>query len=326
MPRILGILESWVRLLRPEFWMVSVFPAWVGWSLATRQFVPDQDTLLDAAWGILGVGPAAGFDPFDWIRRNWRVGLAIVTFGPLLGGSIMVTNDYFDRRADQFNPKKIRSPLVAGTATARRAVALMVGLTALTLVAGFALSPVVGFLLVVGEALSFLYSAPPVRLKARPWADVIVNALGFGALTATAGWFLGGGGDRFPFGGVFIVVASIAAGYLPTVMMDEGPDRKAGLRTTAVVYGRRATWWVGLECLVAANVAIAGLSLMGHYVGPAFVLYQLPFLALELVAYLVWVRAQDPEDIFLGASLTTTGFFGNLGVFLLAYTGLLGTA
>lgn len=317
-------LESWVRLLRPEFWIVAVVPAWVGWALATRQAIPDQALVLDGFGCLRGACEVP--EVAAWAGRSADVALAILTLGPLLGGSIMVTNDFFDRRVDRFNPKKTRSPLVAGTATTRRAVALMVALSTAALAASFALDAGFGVAIAAGLAMSFAYSAPPLRLKARPGADVAVNALGYGGIALVGGWSLGGGwGDPFPVGPTGIVALAIAAGYLPTVMMDREADASVGLRTTAVALGHRASWILGLEFLVAANVLMAALALGGRYVGPGFLPYLAVFFAVELVAYAVWVRRPDPATIFRGASVTTAVFFANLGAFLGVYTNVLPT-
>ncbi len=308
-------LLGWVRFFRPEFWVVSVFPAWVGWALATRQIAP----------GPLPLGHVpAPADAAAWASDHWRALLALVTLGPFLGGSIMVTNDYHDRQVDVFNPKKAQSPLVLGTATAARARFWMIALTAATLVSGFLLSPLFGLLLAVGLVMSFLYSAPPVRLKARPLGDVLINAVGYGGVTTLAGWSLGGGWSQpLPLGALLIVMLAIAAGYIPTVMMDQETDRRSGLRTTAVSLGLRASWLLGYEALIAANLAMAGLALMGRYVTPAFLAFQAPFFVVEALAYGLLVSRDEPPRMFLGGSIVTLAFFGNLGAFLLAYTGRL---
>ena len=41
---------------------------------------------------------------------------------------------------------------------------------------------------VISFIMSMLYSVPPVRLKARAGLDVLINSIGFGALTIFAGW------------------------------------------------------------------------------------------------------------------------------------------
>lgn len=308
-----------VRFFRPEFWFVSALPAWIGWCLATREIVPGQSVFLATLRGqadLLDVGV--------WGIAHVRALLTLLVFGPLLGGALMVTNDYYDRQADVFNPKKARSPLVTGTATPARAKAWMTWLSVATVVVGFLVDPLLGLGLVLGIGLSFAYSAPPLRFKARPLGDVLVNALGYGGFTVLAGWYLGGGlSQPFPLGPLLVVVLAISAGYIPTVMMDRESDARAGLRTTAVAFGHRATWMLGLQTLIAANVTMAGLAVMGRYVEPTFLLLQLPFFVVELFAYMTLVRREDPELIFAGACLVTLALFGNLGAFLLVYTGVL---
>ena len=304
------------RFFRPEFWAVSVFPAWVGWCLATGELLPGGGALAALVRDGLDASALVA-----WSLQRFRAILALLVLGPLLGGSLMVTNDYYDRAIDVFNPKKARSPLVRGTATPERARAWMLGLSIGAIALAFIVDAWFGVAVAFGVALSFAYSAPPVRLKARPLGDVAVNAFGYGALTLLAGWWLGGG-LGIPWGPLLIVVLAITAGYVPTVMMDRDSDARAGLRTTAVTLGLRGSWLIGAIALVGANVTMIGLALMGRYVEPSFVLLLLPFFVLEGFAYATLVRRQEPDLIFAGASLVTLALFGNLAAFLLVYTGV----
>lgn len=305
-----------IRFFRCEFWVVSVFPAWVGWCLATRQLAPGIETIAEL------LQPRTLWDALAWAFEHRRAVLALVTLGPFLGGSIMVTNDYFDRAVDVFNPKRAKSPLVRGTATPQRARAWMLALSVATLVGGWLVSPGFALLLAVGLAMSFAYSAPPLRLKARALGDVLINAVGYGVLTAYAGWYLGAPAHgTVPAGGFLIVALAIGAGYIPTVMMDRETDARSNLRTTAVVYGHDASWRLGLLAVLGANATMLGLALMGLYVSPSFAWVILAFLALEVAAYVLLVRSEEPEQMFLGGTIVTLAFFGNLVSFLVAYAG-----
>ncbi len=57
--------------------------------------------------------------------------------------------------------------------------------------------------------LGWLYSAPPIRLKARPGADVTVNALVVGVLGPLAGWSLHRPPGAYP--PVMVVLACCSA-------------------------------------------------------------------------------------------------------------------
>lgn len=321
MSRVAARAMDAFRFFRCEFWVVSVFPAWVGWCLATRQIVPGADALQRSALALLALDPSGPGGLLDWAEAHWRALLALVTLGPFLGGAIMVTNDYFDRQVDAFNPKKAKSPLVRGTASPRAAKLWMSALCVATLVSGYLLDARFGALLALGLALSFAYSAPPVRLKSRPFGDILVNAVGYGAITTLAGWGLGSGWTGpWPLGGMLIVALAISAGYIPTVMMDRDTDARTGVRSTAVEYGQRVSWRLGLLALLGANATMIGLALAGVYVGPSFVLVVLAFLVLELLAYALLVADPDPQREFLGGSIVTLAFFGNLVAFLVAYT------
>lgn len=315
--RVYRWIESTFRLLRPEFWVVSVFPGYVGWVLARRTIAPDFDDL----WSALRFNDLD--EVLQWAWWHSEIAAVLIVLGPFLGGSIMVTNDFFDRKADVFNAKKTRSPLVQGTATPTRAFFLMALLVTASILVGFLIHVVFGWLMVLGQVLSFAYSAPPLRLKSRPLGDILVNAFGYGGVATVSGWVLGGGRiDHSPPSSILIVALAITSGYLPTVMMDHMPDRAAGLRTTATRFGLRASWIIGFECVVASNILMAALALSNLYVSATFLIPQTLFFVVEVWAYVVFVGSDSPRDLFVGGSITTAALFANLGAFLAAYTGL----
>ncbi len=112
------------------------------------------------------------------------------------------------------------------------------------------LSPVLCALVIGGAILSWLYSAPPLRLKAIPFADLAVNSLGFSLLFLIGAW--GPGPDArslLSSGLVFIVFIALQLIH-EIVHLDE--DRGLGTMTTAVRYGPR----------VAASLTLVSLALL----------------------------------------------------------------
>lgn len=111
-------------------------------------------------------------------------------------------------------------------------------------------------------ALSILYSVPPVRLKAVPGADWIVNMGGFGALTPYAGWSATG----VPVGsvGILILLAFcplFAALYPLTQIYQFEEDARRGDRTLARALGVRGSLSVAAGAVVISFVMFSAGAL-----------------------------------------------------------------
>lgn len=244
-------LSYLLALSRPRFWLYLAGPVVVG-----------------VAYAADSVGDL--FSP-----------VALALFGYfLLPANVLLygVNDRFDADIDAENPKKegrearwTGDPLAAGAVAA----------SGLLGVALFAATPPVArpalagfFLLAVG------YSAPPLRFKTTPLLDSASNGLyalpGVAAYAAVAG--------------VWPPAAAVAGAWLWTMAMhtfsaipDIGPDREAGIRTTATWLGEPGAYVYCGSCWTLAAVAFALLdprlgALLGVY--PLF----LAFVALSDVA------------------------------------------
>jgi lycopene elongase/hydratase (dihydrobisanhydrobacterioruberin-forming) len=217
-----------VRLSRPWFWPLGCGGAYLGAVLATRSWMPPV-----AAW------PATV--------------AALVVLGPLVWLAVLTVNDRYDLPSDRRNPRKATAPLVTGVLTEAdlvrwhwRSVAaavLIAGLAGRTLLIGT----------VVVLVLGWLYSAPPVRLKARPGADVAANAVVVGVFGPVAGWSLHRPVTEYPPVLVLLGVLLAAALYLPTTVLDRAADQAAGYRTSAVRWTPQACYRAGLAMWVAAT-------------------------------------------------------------------------
>jgi 1,4-dihydroxy-2-naphthoate octaprenyltransferase len=114
-------------------------------------------------------------------------------------------------------------------------------------------------LALAGAGLGIAYSVPPVRLKARPVADLLANTAGFGWIGFLMGWLVSGDLGREAVVKSSPYAIAMAAIFLNTCIPDEAGDRASGDRTTCVVFGRRAVAFAALLLVVAA--AIAGVWL-----------------------------------------------------------------
>ncbi|WP_413353648.1 prenyltransferase [Microbacterium sp. 1P06AB] len=206
-------------------------------------------------------------------------------------------NDVFDYESDLRNPRK---------GGAHGAV-LEKSLHAPTLWASALLcAPFVIFLVIVGPPLSWLvllisllavvfYSAPPLRLKERPFADSATSSIHF---FSPAGYALVLTDATWTPQLVLIIAAFAlwgAASHAFGAVQDVVADREAGISSIATVRG--AAWTVRFS-LVA--YAAAGLAMLGTaWPGPLAAIVALPYLAT------VWpYRSVRDED----ASSATRGW------------------
>lgn len=180
-------------------------------------------------------------------------------------------NDLFDAAADRYNPRKSGGEHLLQDAERK-------GLGAAILVAGavggalLLLLPSPAERLWLGGflGLSVLYSAPPIRFKARPFLDSASNVLYAFPL------FLG----YQQFSGHPVPTPVFLSGFLWTAAMhlfsavpDIACDRQAGLRTSATVLGYRgslltcALLWTG-TALVCARGRLLWPWGLGAFVYP----------------------------------------------------------
>ena len=153
----------------------------------------------------------------------------------LIPANIMLygINDFFDRDIDEENPKK------EGKEATYRSSKLVDGLigisSALAIPLALMLPERTYPLMLIFLALSYQYSAPPLRFKTSPFLDSISNGL---------------------YAMPFLITYSFMAGSLPSIWVilgawlwtmamhtfsaipDIEPDRKAGIQTTATYLGR----------------------------------------------------------------------------------------
>ena len=180
-------------------------------------------------------------------------------------------NDLCDRDTDRSNPKKGAEEhlLAAGEEGATRIGVLF------ALVAGLALMalPAPGtqrMLLAAFLVLSFAYSAPPLRLKARPFLDSLSNLLY--ALPAFLGYHQSAG--HLPPTPVMLAgLLWTASMHLFSAVPDIRSDRDARLSTTATVLGQPGAlllcavlWLACLVILVSNRILWPWSALAGVYV------------------------------------------------------------
>lgn len=185
-------------------------------------------------------------------------------------------NDVFDYESDLRNPRKGGAH---GAVLDRRMHAITLWAAALSC------APFLVYLAVVGSPWSWLvlavsmffvvfYSAPPLRLKERPFADSVTSSIHFFS-PAVYGLVLAGAVWTWQLAAVIVAfalwgVASHAFGAVQDVIA----DREAGISSIATARGARWTVRFALVCYAAAGL----LMLATAWPGPLAALVAVPYL------------------------------------------------
>jgi chlorophyll synthase len=201
------------------------------------------------------------------IVDNWAVALAgIVLAGPLLCATSQAVNDWFDREVDAINEP--HRPIPSGRIPGRWGLYIAVAWTALSVAVAAALGPWVLVASLLGVALAWAYSAPPLRLKRNGWLGPASVALSYEGLA----WFTGAAVmlTAFPDWRIVAVAALYSAGAHGIMTLNdfkavEG-DRQMGVASLPVLLG--VDHAARLACAVMAVPQFAVIALLVYWQQP----------------------------------------------------------
>ncbi|MBX3082517.1 MAG: prenyltransferase [Anaerolineae bacterium] len=220
---------------RPRFWMYTAGPFLLGYASG-----------LPNGWHGL-------YPPAFWLLLIFY----LLPANLLLYG----INDWFDADTDALNAKKEAQEHRLQNAERRRLKSVLLICVFLSVAVLALLPSQTWWLHVLFVALSVAYSAPPLRLKARPLLDSYSNVLyvlpGFIGYTIKAG--------TLPPLAIVIAAIGWAAGmHAYSAIPDIAPDRAAGITTVAVLLGKTGTLvFVGLNWLIFALLTISVIGAVG---------------------------------------------------------------
>ena len=209
------------------------------WKLRIQLMKPI--TWIPLIWGVICGAAASG--NFQWTINNVLASLACMLMsGPLLAGYTQTINDFFDREIDAINEPN--RPIPSGKISIKEVkiqiwVLLIAGLVVSFLLDLYAKHsfPSVFLLALGGSFVSYIYSAPPLKLKQNGWLGNYALGASYIALPWWAGQAL--------FGKLTIVTALLTLAYSLSglgiaVINDfksvEG-DSKLGLNSLPVIFG-----------------------------------------------------------------------------------------
>jgi chlorophyll synthase len=225
--------------------------------LPTSRSLPAPGAVLELLKPITWFAPMWAFMcgvvssgiPMNWHRATLLVG-GMILAGPLICATSQAVNDWFDRHVDAINQPE--RPIPSGRIPGTWGLRIAILWTGISLAFSSVLGIWVFWAAVVGLALSWAYSAPPLRLKMSGiWGPAAV-ALSYEGLA----WFTGAAVvcGALPDARILLLAALYSAGAHGIMTLNdfkaiEG-DRQMRIRSLPVVLGvdRAAR----LACLVMA--------------------------------------------------------------------------
>ena len=274
-------------------------------------------TWIPLIWGVICGAAASG--GYRWCLSDLLAALAcMVMSGPLLAGYTQTINDYYDREIDAINEPYRPIPSGAiplGQVKLQIWVLLIAGLAVawgLDLWAGHQ-TPVLLLLALGGSFVSFIYSAPPLKLKQNGWLGNYALGASYIALPWWAGQALFG---QLSWTTALLTLAYSLAGLGIAVVNDfksvEG-DRTLGLRSLPVVFGVERASWISAAMIDVFQLAmVAVLIAIGqHFAAVLLVLLIIPqmtfqdlWLLRDPVAFDVKYQASAQPFLVLGMLVT----------------------
>jgi len=213
-------------------------------------------------------------------------------------------NDYWDEETDRDNPKKSEREHKLAPHERQLLVRILLVCGAFSLALLFIQDSPERLIFLIFLFLAYFYSAKPLRFKEVPILDFASNMLYI--MPGIFGYYLAAG--HYP--PAFYVVAGffhIAAMHLFSAIPDIEYDRHAGIRTSAVVFGKKVSLLVCLvfwSCFAALVILLSGyhplsLLVLAYPLFPALLLLRDSIQIEALYWYLPYVNT------FLGGLLFT---------------------
>jgi chlorophyll synthase len=206
------------------------------------------------------------------VLERWPAILgSVLLAGPLVCGTSQAANDWFDRHVDAINEPD--RPIPSGRVPGRWGLWIALVWSGLSLVVGAALGPWVLLATLVGLALAWAYSAPPLRLKLNGWWGNSAVGLCYEGLP----WFTGAAAltVELPSSSVTWLALLYSAGAFGIMVLNdfkaiEG-DRELGIRTLPVQLGVRPAAVLACVVMAAPQLVVIGLLWSGQHVVHAWV-------------------------------------------------------
>ncbi|EOY07152.1 UbiA prenyltransferase family protein isoform 2 [Theobroma cacao] len=269
-------------------------------------------------WGVVCGAAASG--NFHWNLEDVAKSiLCMIMSGPCLTGYTQTLNDWYDREIDAINEPY--RPIPSGAISENEVVTQIwllllggIGIAGLLDVWAGHDIPIVFYLALGGSLLSYIYSAPPLKLKQNGW----FGNFALGASYISLPWWAGQAlfGTLTPDIIVLTLLYSIA-GFGIAIVNDfksvEG-DKALGLQSIPVAFGAETAKWICVGAIDITQISVAGyllgagkpyyaLALLALIV-PQVVFQQFQYFLKDPVKYDVKYQASAQPFLVLGLLVT----------------------
>jgi chlorophyll synthase len=190
--------------------------------------------------------------------------LGVLLCGPLVCGTSQAVNDWFDRHVDAINEP--HRPIPSGRLPGDWGLRIAIGWTLLSFAVAALLGQMVFAATLVGMALAWAYSAPPLRLKRDGWfGNAAVGACYEGLPWITGAALMLGGQPNWR---VFVAAVLYSLGCHGIMTLNdfksiEG-DRLMGVASIPVQMGVRASAWFACVIMLAPQLIMITLLAVWH--------------------------------------------------------------
>ena len=250
------------------------------WKLRLQLMKPI--TWIPLLWGVICGAAASG--NYHWELSNVLASLScMIMSGPLLTGYTQTINDYFDREIDAINEPS--RPIPSGAISLFQVkvqiwALLLAGLGVAYLLDIWAhhSTPSVLLLALGGSFVSYIYSAPPLKLKQNGWLGNYALGASYIALPWWAGQALFG---HLTWGTALLTLAYSLSGLGIAVINDfksvEG-DKALGLESLPVVFGIKNASRIsaGMIDIFQLAMVIVLIAIGQHFASVILVLLIIP--------------------------------------------------
>ncbi len=219
-------------------------------------------TWIPLIWGV--VCGAASSGRFAWTLENVLISaVCMLMSGPLLAGYTQTVNEFYDRDVDAINEPY--RPIPSGAISLPQ----VVGQIWVLLLAGIAVAygldrwaghefPTLTLLAIGGSFLSYIYSAPPLKLKqTNGWLSSYALGASYIALPWWAGHALFGDLNATVMVlTLFYSLSGLGIAIVNDFKSVEG-DRQLGLNSLPVMFGITTAAWI---CVLMIDVFQSGMA------------------------------------------------------------------
>jgi chlorophyll synthase len=208
---------------------------------------------------------------------HWGLILAgVVLCGPLLCATSQAVNDWFDRHVDAINEPN--RPIPSGRMPGQSGLYVAILWTLLSLGCAAALGSWVFYAAIVGLALAWAYSAPPLRLKRNGWWGNLACAVCYEGIAWVTGAVVMLGGIAPP-GRTLLIAGLYSLGAHGIMTLNDfksiDGDRRMGIRSLPVLLGAEHAGEIACVAMALPQFVVAALLMSwgrGYYAGAVGVL------------------------------------------------------